>query len=80
MQIRVECQAGHRGAQEPRRFWLGARALEVQEIVDRWLHPEQRYFKVRADDGRQYVLRHDEREDFWDLAALVGEHRQPRLH
>lgn len=72
MRIRVECYAGYRGEQEPRRFWLGERALEVQEIVDRWLHPEHRYFKVLADDARQYVLRHDERDDAWELAALVG--------
>jgi hypothetical protein len=72
VRIRVVCYTGYRGEQEPRRFWLGERALDVQEIVDRWLHPEHRYFKVRADDGREYVLRYDQADDAWELAALVG--------
>lgn len=80
MRIRVECRPGHLGAQEPCRFWLGERALEVEEIIDRWLHPEHHHFKVRAQDGRQYVLRHDEREDAWELVALVGEARTAPLH
>jgi len=60
MEIRVECYAGYRNEEEPRAFWLGERRLEVAELVDRWLSPEQRYFKVRASDGDFYILRHDE--------------------
>ena len=37
----------------------------------------QRWFKVDADDGRMYVLRHDEATGDWELAALVGEARDP---
>jgi hypothetical protein len=48
---RVERYAGHRGEQEPRRFWLDERPVEVAEILDRWLAPEHRYFKVRDNDG-----------------------------
>jgi len=73
MQIRVECYAGYRGEQEPLAFWLGQRRLEVLEIVDRWLHPDYRYFKVKVDDGRLYVVRHDETSGDWELAAMVGE-------
>jgi len=49
--IRVECYAGHRGEEAPQRFFLGERRIEVAEIVDRWLDPAHRYFKVRGDDG-----------------------------
>jgi hypothetical protein len=72
MKIRVECHAGYRAAEEPRAFWLGERHLSAVEIVDRWLDPQHRYFKVRADDGREYVLRHHIASDEWELAALVG--------
>jgi hypothetical protein len=65
--IRVECYAGHRGEQEPRRFWLGERGITVDEILDRWLAPEHRYFKVRGDDGGRYILRHDTAADRWEL-------------
>jgi len=71
--VRVECYAGHRGEKEPRSFVFGERRFAVLEIVDRWLDPEHRYFKVKADDGRSFVLRHDAGTDRWELAALVGQ-------
>lgn len=72
MKIRVECYSGYRGEEEPRAFTMGARRFSVIEIVDRWMAPDHRYFKVRADDGRMLVLRHDTGSGRWDLAALVG--------
>jgi hypothetical protein len=75
--IRVECYAGYRGEQEPRAFTLGERRFAVVEIVDRWLDPRHRYFKVKVDDGRRFILRHDAGSGEWELAALVGEERKP---
>lgn len=72
MAIRVECYCGYRGEQEPRAFWLGERRLEALEILDRWLAPEYRYFKVKADDGDAYVLRHDQVRDEWTLGAFTS--------
>jgi hypothetical protein len=71
--LRVESYSGYRGEEEPRAFTLGERRFAVQEILDRWLEPRHRYFKVRADDGRTFILRHDIVDDAWELAALVGE-------
>ena len=71
--LRVEAYCGYRGEQEPRAFTLGERRFTVQEILDRWLDPQHRYFKIRADDGRTFILRHDSPTDAWELAALVGE-------
>ena len=68
--IRVECYAGHRGEEEPRRFWLGERSVAVTEILDRWLSPDHRYFKVRGDDGGSYILRHDTLADRWELTLF----------
>jgi hypothetical protein len=70
--IRVECYAGYSGDQEPLAFWLGERRVAVRDVVDRWFGPTQRWFKVDADDGQTYVLRHDEAAGEWELAALVG--------
>ncbi len=69
MAIRVERYAGYRGEQEPLAFWLGERRLAVHAVIDRWFTPAQRCFKVDADDGNSYVLRHDEASGDWDLAA-----------
>ena len=77
MKIRVECHAGYRGEEEPRAFLLGDRRFEVVQLLDRWLDPLHRHFKVQADDGRQYILRHDTTSGDWELAGLVGLERGP---
>ena len=70
MKIRVECYAGYRGEETPRAFWLGDNRLEVKEVLDRWLAPEQRYFKVQADDNGIYLLRHEVQVDDWELTLF----------
>jgi hypothetical protein len=75
MKIGVECYAGYRGEQEPRAFTLGEHRYEVLDILDRWLAPEHRYFKIKASDGRVLVLRQDAASGGWELAALVGAER-----
>ena len=75
--IKVECYAGYRADERPLRFELGDRVLEIESIEDRWYSQEARYFRVRAADGNVYVLKHDEREDVWELDAFRAENNQP---
>ncbi|MGE0650273.1 MAG: hypothetical protein AB7P12_00780 [Alphaproteobacteria bacterium] len=75
MDVRVECYAGYRGEETPRRFYFGGRAIEVAEVLDQWLAPDHRYFKLRGDDGSDYILRHDVYGDSWDLTLYD---RRPR--
>ena len=70
LNIRVECYAGHRGEETPHRFFLGERRVNVVEILDRWLAPDHRYFKVRGDDGSLYILRHDVASERWELTLF----------
>lgn len=70
LEIRVECYAGQRAEEEPRRFWLGTTPVDVAEVLDRWLAPEHRYFKVRGNDGSTYILRHDVVHDRWALTMF----------
>lgn len=65
--IRVQCYAGYRGEEAPVRFYLGERLVEVKEVLDRWLDPSHRYFKVKGDDGGIYILRHDTQAAVWEL-------------
>jgi hypothetical protein len=67
--IAVECYAGHRSDERPLRFTVRGRTYEVAEVDDQWYSPEARYFRVRANDGNLYVLRHNERCDVWTLDA-----------
>lgn len=70
MDVRVDCYAGYRGEETPRRFRLGAREVAVAEVLDRWLAPDHRYFKVRGDDGARYILRHDVASGRWELTLF----------
>jgi hypothetical protein len=69
-QIQVECYSGFRADQRPLRFTLGSRIFEVSQIDDQWYSPAAMYFRVRANDGNVYVLRHDEVLDTWSLDAF----------
>lgn len=78
--VMVECYAGHRGEESPRRFYLGDRVVEISEILDRWLDPEHRYFKVRGNDDGVYILRHDTAKGEWELIMYdSGNRKQTRL-
>ena len=67
--VKVECYAGHRADEEPRAFMLGERRFEVVTILDRWLSPDHRYFKVTADDGNTYILRQNTADGAWTLQS-----------
>lgn len=71
--VRVECYSGYRGEETPRAFWIGERRVEVAEVLDRWLAPEHRYFKLRGDDGSLYILRHDGAAEQWHLTLFRRE-------
>lgn len=72
--VRVECHAGHRGEETPRRFVLGSTVVDVTEVVDRWLAPDHRYFKVRGGDAT-YILRHDVSSGGWELVSYQTQER-----
>jgi len=67
LRITVECYSGHRGEETPRRFLLDGRVIEVAEVVDQWLAPDHRYFKLRDPQGATWILRHDSAGDRWEL-------------
>ena len=61
------CHAGYRAEETPVRFYLGERCIEVIELLDRWLDPAHRYFKIRGDDNGIYILRHSIEGDYWEM-------------
>lgn len=65
--VRVDCYSGYRGDEAPRRFWFGEKKITVLGIADRWLAPDHRYFKISADDGAIYLLRHDMAQQAWEI-------------
>jgi len=77
LSVNVECYAGHRGEQTPRTLILGDRRIAVAEVLDAWLAPEYRYFKLKGADGDTYLVRHDERTGIWELTMFRAERFRP---
>lgn len=73
MRIEVECYAGYRGEETPRRFRMGTNQIEVIKVLDHWLAPDHRYFKVLGDDNAVYILRHDTEKWTWELTFYTVE-------
>jgi len=74
IEIQVSCYAGYRGEQTPRRLQLGSRRIQVLRVLDQWLAPDHRYFKLRGDDSADYIIRHDMTSMRWEL---IFYHRTP---
>lgn len=68
--LHVECYSGHRADECPLKFSIGDRAYIVERLDDKWYSPGVTYFRVLADDGNVYVLKHDESADTWSLDAF----------
>lgn len=68
--VRVECYSGYRGEETPRRFFRGDEPVEIDEVLDRWLAPDHRYFKVRGEDGVCCILRQDVETGRWRLIPV----------
>jgi hypothetical protein len=68
--ITVECYAGYRGEQTPRAFAIGDRRIEITAVLDQWLSPDHRYFKLLGSDGHTYIVRHDVVSDRWELTLF----------
>ena len=49
---------------------LGEHEYQVREIEDQWYSPGAIYFRVLANDGNLYVLRHEEVQDVWTLEGF----------
>ena len=72
--IEVECYAGAKADETPRRFSFQGQTIDVREVLDRWYQVESQpewpradYFKVRGLGGSEYLLKHDLEADQWFL-------------
>lgn len=63
----VECYAGYRGEETPRAFRSGETHVVVEEVLERWLSPSHRGFRVRGSDGCHYLLSQHTLSGAWRL-------------
>ncbi len=50
MAFAVDCYAGARGDETPRRFTRGDQLVEILAVVAQWRTPDHRYFRVKTAD------------------------------
>jgi hypothetical protein len=67
MKINVDCYAGYRGEETPRYLQLATQKIAVKQVLDRWLAPDHRYFKILGADDAIYIIRHDAETWEWEL-------------
>jgi hypothetical protein len=70
LRIGVECYAGHKGEETPRALVLADRRVMVKRVLDQWLAPDHRYFKIQGDDDATYIVRHDVMSGSWELTMF----------
>jgi hypothetical protein len=72
MKLDVECYSGRKADERPIRFWLEGKRYEVAAVLDQWHAPESISYKVQADDGNLYILRHQTSslDGAWDLVSF----------
>jgi hypothetical protein len=73
--VAVEADPDASGEAPPRRFRLGARPVEVDDVLDRWPGADHLYVKLRGADGATHVPRRDADGD-WRM-VLLRDRRAP---
>ena len=49
---------------------MGGRWVNVARVADRWQAPDGRGFRLRGDDGLDYVVHEDDASGQWRLGAV----------
>jgi len=74
LHLKVDCYSGYKADERPLRFSFagkpGGQVFEVREVLDQWYGVGYLCFKVLAEDGNIYILRHIEAEDNWVLDSF----------
>ena len=73
-EIKVECHSGYKADEYPKRFYLEDLCFDIEEIIDRWYQgdripefPAAIYFKVLTSNGKNFILKHEIKDDKWYL-------------
>jgi hypothetical protein len=72
--IEVTCHSGYKADEHPKSFTWFEKEFIIIEIIDRWyqgnrdpLVPAADYFRVKANDGGQYIIKNEKESDQWYL-------------
>lgn len=76
--MQVQCYAGRKADERPVRFRIGGRDRMVEDILEQWYGPDGSFFKVRAEDGKVYLLRYGTAAGLWTMES-AGNDRADRV-
>ncbi len=72
--IDVECYAGYKANETPKGFVYNDKHYNITEILDRWYEggikagaPQLDYYKIKVEDGAEYIIRYNHLFDSWAL-------------
>jgi hypothetical protein len=69
--IKVMAHSGYRGEEKPSTFFINDDKISVVEILDMWIEERlqdktrKRFFIVKGNDNRQYIIYIDEKTFEW---------------
>jgi hypothetical protein len=67
MRITVQCCTNPEGIELPVEIRMGDRTIGVKAVVDCWYGEDYDYFKLLADDGNAYLIKHWRLDGCWEL-------------
>ncbi len=70
IQVKLESPVGSAFAGKPVSFSLFDKVFVVMEILDIWYGADHNYYKLIADDGNLYFIKHDLDADKWELVQM----------
>lgn len=72
MKLHVECYSAYKAEQRPKLFRIDQQEYRVVEVIDQWYGPQDAWYKLRANDGNIYILRHQTcvPDGAWDLVSF----------
>ena len=72
--IKVESHAGYKAEEFPICFYWANTKFEIKEVADRWYqtqltpeNPVANYYKVRTTGNKEYIIKHELKNDQWLL-------------
>jgi hypothetical protein len=71
VKIKVESSSDAKGHDNPSRFLLGTRIIEVAEVSDRWFGEQACYFRVLGSDENSYILKGPLEDGSWELVSFT---------
>ena len=77
MKIQVDCYSGFRGEERPKRFWIRSKKIEIKQIIDQWVSPDHRHFKILGNDSSLYTIEFEPASATWELSFFSQQHDFP---